>query len=155
VGAKGENWLGEAFSKDDGSWQDSDADGFSDTLEEQYETDPQKAGSVPQGAAESRLEERLRPQDIELEAQRMAAELKGEDGEPNPDDDQDGVPNDLEKDRGMNSSAADSDQDGLRDDRELVLGTNPINPDSDGDGISDNREYLNGSDPAVPEPKKV
>jgi hypothetical protein len=154
AGSKSENWLGEAFTKDDGSWQDADADGFSDGLEKDRETDPQNAGSAPSELGATKLNDRISPQDVELEVQRLAAESRDSGEEAAQDSDADGIPDDVEKQRGMNGTAADSDADGLRDDRELVLGTNPVRSDSDGDGISDNREYMLGLDPTIPEPKE-
>jgi hypothetical protein len=153
-GAKINNWLGEAFTKDDGSWQDADADGFSDAMEKDNESDSQNADSTPHEPGNTKLEERISSQDVELETRRLTEESKGDGEEGNVDTDSDGIPDEVEKQRGMNSSAVDSDSDGLRDDRELVLGTNPLRPDSDGDGISDNREYMLGLDPTISEGKR-
>jgi hypothetical protein len=153
-GAKIDNWLGEAFAKDDGSWQDADADGFSDAMEKASESDSQNANSTPNEPGTTKLEERISPQDVELETRRLAEESKGDGEEGNVDTDSDGIPDEVERQRGMNSAAVDSDAEGLRDDRELVLGTNPLRADSDADGISDNREYLNGLDPTISDGKK-
>jgi hypothetical protein len=151
----GENWLGGAFSKDaEGSWKDRDGDGFSDTLEEEKQSDPQDSASTPRLSGGTRLEDRVRPQDVEQEADRRGDESRRSgDEEVELDTDVDGIPDEIETQRGLNPRAADSDQDGIRDDREVVLGTNPLRVDSDSDGISDAREYAAGSDPTVPEPK--
>ena len=152
-GNKGSNWLGEAFTKDtDGAWRDRDGDGFSDNLEEEADSDPKDAGSIPKLEASSRLEDRIRPQEVEQEADRRGDESRfaGED-EVEVDTDVDGIPDEVEIQRGLNPASMDSDQDGIRDDRELVLGTNPLRIDSDSDGISDSREYSAGLDPTIPE----
>lgn len=155
VAAKSENWLGAAFSKDsEGSWRDADGDGFSDAMEEEHQSDPRNATSAPKLANTSRLEDRIRQQEVEQEADRLGDESRSGDGaDENADTDGDGIPDDIEEKRGMDPNTGDSDQDGLRDDRELVLGSNPLRVDSDGDGVSDMREYVSGTDPTVPEPK--
>jgi hypothetical protein len=144
---KPENWLGEAFSKEEnGSWQDSDGDGFSDELEEQHGTDPNGASSAPRSALVTRL------------ATRVGSDALTEESIPESDAaadaDADGVSDDIEEKRGMNPRAVDSDNDGLSDNRELAFGSNPLQIDSDGDGISDGREYEFGADPTVPEPSR-
>jgi hypothetical protein len=154
AGAAAGNWLGEAFSKDgEDEWLDSDADGFSEKLEEKAGTDPQRADSAPTGIATTKLESRMRPEEVEAAVQRVGDDAVSEDGEAPLDSDEDGVPDVIEDARGMNARAADTDGDGLRDDRELALGSNPLRSDTDGDGISDNREYMLGSDPITPETK--
>jgi hypothetical protein len=153
--SKGQNWLGAAFSKDpEGSWRDGDGDGYSDAFEEEYQSEPQNAASAPKLETSTRLEDRIRQQEVEQQADRLGDEARVGEGEDAPvDSDVDGVPDDIEEQRGLNPQSIDSDQDGLRDDRELVLGSNPLSVDSDGDGISDVREYALGSDPTIPEPK--
>jgi hypothetical protein len=155
AGQVGGNWLGEAFTKDsEGAWRDKDGDGYSDTLEEERQSDPQDSGSTPQLGATTKLDERVRPQDVEREADRRGDESRmADDDEVELDADTDGIPDEVENQRGMNPKAGDSDADGIRDDRELVLGTNPLRVDSDSDGISDAREYSAGMDPTIPEPK--
>jgi hypothetical protein len=141
---KPENWLGEAFSKDgDGSWQDSDGDGFSDSLEEQYETDSNSAGSAPRTALVTRLAARVGRDALTDEA--------STDPDAVADADLDGVRDDIEEKRGMNPRSPDSDNDGLSDSRELAYGANPLQVDSDGDGVADGREVEFGADPTVPE----
>lgn len=154
VRAHGENWLGTAFSKDqEGAWNDQDGDGYSDSLEEEVGTNPQDASSSPK-VASTKLEARIRPQEVEQEADRRGDDSRAADGdEVAPDSDVDGIPDEVENQRGTNPNAIDSDGDGLRDDREIVLGTNPLRTDSDGDGISDAREYADGSDPTIPDAK--
>jgi hypothetical protein len=148
------NWLGEAFSKEgEGEWLDGDADGFSDTIEEAAGSDPHRADSMPGGVVTTKLEDRVRPEEVESAVSRMVVEAGDSEDAQQSDSDDDGIPDGIENERGMNPRAADSDSDGLRDDRELVLGTNPLLSDSDGDGISDNREYMLGADPTIPEKK--
>lgn len=142
-----ENWLGDAFSKDDdSSWVDSDGDGFSDALEEQHGTDPNGASSAPRAALVTRLATRLGGEPITEES---IPELDAA-----ADADLDGVSDEIEEKRGMNPGSIDSDNDGLSDSRELLIGSNPLQIDSDGDGIADGREYDFGADPKVPEPSR-
>lgn len=144
---KPENWLGEAFSKDqDGSWQDSDGDGFSDSLEEDEGTDPNSAGSAPGSVMVTRLAARVGSAEA-LSEEGLTEERESQDT------DSDGVSDETEEQRGMNPRSSDSDRDGLTDNRELALGTNPLQIDSDDDGISDGREYEFGADPTIPEPR--
>lgn len=149
-----ENWLGEAFSKDgEGSWADQDRDGYSDVLEEEAGTNPQDASSAPK-IATTKLSDRIRPQDVELESDKRGDDSHAADGATDSlDSDMDGIPDEVEVQRGTNPNAIDSDSDGIRDDREIILGTNPLRTDSDGDGISDALEYSQGSDPTIPEQK--
>jgi hypothetical protein len=144
---KSENWLGDAFSKDeDGSWHDSDGDGFSDALEEQHGTDPNSASSAPRTALVTRL------------ATRVGGDALSDEPLSEPDaatdTDLDGVSDELEEKRGMNPRSVDSDNDGLSDNRELAFGSNPLQIDSDNDGIADGREYEFGADPTLPEPSR-
>jgi hypothetical protein len=142
-----ENWLGESFSKeDDNSWQDSDGDGFSDGLEEDFGTDPNGAGSAPRSALVTRLAARVGPDAVGDEAPRESGDVT--------DTDSDGVSDEIEEQRGMNPRSMDSDADGLPDNKELAFGSNPLQVDSDGDGISDGREFDFGADPTVAEPKR-
>lgn len=140
------NWLGEAFSKgDDETWRDTDADGFHDSLEDEFGSDPISAASMPTEVANTRLVNRVLPEALSEEA------LRERDGAP--DADGDGVSDETEEKRGMNPELADSDGDGLSDSKELALGTNPLQVDSDSDGISDGREFVMGADPLVAELK--
>ena len=140
------NWLGAAFSKGaEGSWQDSDGDGYSDATEDGAGSEASDASSIPKDIGVTRLEERVRRADIELAGEREVGEV---------DSDGDGISDETEKQRNMNPNSSDSDQDGLLDDRELLVGTNPLQVDSDDDGISDGREFEFGSDPTIAEPKK-
>lgn len=148
------NWLGEAFSKEgEDEWVDNDADGFSDKLEETTGSDPQRADSTPGEVVTTKLDNRIKPDEVESVVSRMANEAGGYEEGQEVDSDDDGISDSIETERAMNPRAADSDGDGLRDDRELVLGTNPLRSDSDGDGISDSREYMLGSDPTIPDSK--
>jgi hypothetical protein len=153
--AKSENWLGAAFSKDpEDTWRDSDGDGFSDAMEEANQSDPRNSASAPKLEGATRLEDRVRQQEVEQEADRLGDESRSaSEGEGESDSDGDGIPDVVEVQRGTNPNAGDSDQDGLRDDREIVLGTNPLKVDSDADGISDMREYISGTDPTITDGK--
>lgn len=65
-----------------------------------------------------------------------------------PDDDGDGLSNDLEDAAGTDSALADTDEDGLTDGQEVdQYGTNPLVADSDGDGVLDGDEVAQGTDP--------
>lgn len=141
-----ENWLGEAFSQDDSSWQDSDGDGFCDSLEEEFGTDPNGAGSAPLSILKTRLAARVGPEAVGDEAPRESGDIA--------DADNDGVSDETEEQRGMNPRSMDSDGDGLPDGKELQIGSNPLQIDSDGDGISDGREFDFGADPTIAEPKQ-
>lgn len=69
-----------------------------------------------------------------------------------PDDDDDGLPDDTELQVGTDPFDPDSDDDGLTDGKEADAGTNPRNPDTDGDGLQD------GEDPyplIAPDPPDV
>lgn len=145
---KPENWLGDAFSKDeDGSWRDSDGDGFSDALEEEAGSDPTNAGSAPLSTVVTRLAARVGPEVLGEDALR--------EGDSIVDTDMDGVSDETEEQRGLNPRAVDSDGDGLADNKELAIGSNPLQADSDGDGISDGREFEFGADPTLPEPRRA
>ncbi|MFN0128172.1 MAG: right-handed parallel beta-helix repeat-containing protein [Verrucomicrobiales bacterium] len=71
------------------------------------------------------------------------------------DDDQDGVSNIQEFQRGLDPQRADTDEDGLPDGWELQWGIDPLKPDAsedlDGDGLNNLEEYQNGSDPHTPD----
>jgi hypothetical protein len=58
------------------------------------------------------------------------------------DDDNDGLPDDLEWEIGTNPVDPDTDHDLLEDASELLNGTSPVNGDSDGDGIADGVEVI-------------
>lgn len=154
--SSGNNWLGEAFSKNsDVQWVDADNDGYSDELEELRESDVHDASSVPGDTTTSKLEQRIVELDLSLEdlsnARAESVFPVDTDGNSGIDTDGDGVSDDIEQRIGINPTSMDSDNDGLRDDRELVLGSNPFIADTDCDGISDLREVLLGSDPVIPD----
>jgi outer membrane protein OmpA-like peptidoglycan-associated protein len=67
----------------------------------------------------------------------------------NPDPDNDGLLNDVEKQLGTDPNKADTDGDGLSDGDEVnVYKTNPLKADSDGDGLNDGDEIkVNKTDP--------
>lgn len=67
------------------------------------------------------------------------------------DDDNDGLPDELEGSLGSDPKVVDSDGDGVSDgDESLVWGTDPTQSDSDGDGVSDGAEIAAGKDPNDP-----
>lgn len=182
-GAADGNWLGNAFRKDgeeqsQGGWIDSDGDGFADALELSHESDPNDAMSVPAGIMTTRLEERVRSFDSDLDGLSTGEELRlgtdpnssDSDGDGitdgaevlsggNPlsrddrymDRDGDGLSDEYETENSLDPEQLDSDGDGLRDDLEVVVGSDGRNPDSDGDGVSDGKEFDLGSDPTAPE----
>jgi hypothetical protein len=177
------NWLGEAFGKggggeSKGGWLDSDGDGYSDALELSHDSDPNDSMAVPAGIMSTRLDDRVRSFDPDLDGLSTGEELRlGSDpnssdsdgdgiadgaevlseGSPlSPDDryidrDGDGLSDSYETENSLNAEQLDSDGDGLRDDLEVVVGSDGRNPDSDGDGVSDGREFDLGSDPTVQE----
>ncbi len=70
--------------------------------------------------------------------------------------DNDGMPDQWERDNGLNPNDAadgkrDADADGLRNVTEYELGTNPRRQDTDNDGRTDFRETLDGTDPLTPD----
>jgi len=147
AGINSKNWLGEAFSRDeDGSWQDSDGDGFNDELEEDSGSEANNAGQFPRAAVVTRLEDRVSAAALSPDALREGEEIV--------DSDHDGVSDETEEKRGMNPQSVDSDGDGLLDSKELAVGSNPLKIDSDGDGVSDGREVEFGADPTISEPRR-
>lgn len=186
VGAAGGNWLGGAFGKDgsdqnQGGWVDGDGDGFSDAVELSHDSDPNDAMAVPAGVVSTRLDQRVRSFDSDLDGLSTGEELRlGSDpnssdtdgdgiadgaevlsgGNPLSTDDRymdrdgDGLSDEYETENSLDPAQLDSDGDGLRDDLEVVVGSDGRNPDSDGDGISDGKEFDLGSDPTAAEPSK-
>lgn len=71
------------------------------------------------------------------------------------DDDQDGVSNLEEFQRGLNPRDNDTDADGVPDGWELQWGLDPLKADAsedpDGDGLNNLEEFQNGSDPLTPD----
>lgn len=57
------------------------------------------------------------------------------------------VDTDTDGDRIGNRTDPDDDNDGIPDEEEITLGTNPLQSDTDGDGISDKEEKVQGTDP--------
>lgn len=57
------------------------------------------------------------------------------------------VDRDSDDDRFGDNQDTDDDNDGIPDEQERELGTNPRNPDTDGDGLSDNEELAGGTSP--------
>lgn len=183
VGADaGGNWLGRGFnSAKNGAgngWIDSDGDGFSDSFEQQRATDALDSMDVPSGVATSKLNQRVRALDPDLDGLVTAEEVRIgtnpnsldsdldgradgaevlSDGDPlapgdqYPDSDGDGISDSYERDNNMDPQRLDSDGDGLRDDLEVTVGSDARNPDSDSDGISDGKEFDLSSDPVLAE----
>ena len=68
-----------------------------------------------------------------------------------PDDDQDGITNQVEATQGTLPTNTDQDGDGLTNNAEwFIHGTDSANADSDGDGVNDNVEISQGTDPNDP-----
>lgn len=74
------------------------------------------------------------------------------------DNDEDGIPNNIEEDLNLNPNSTDSDHDGISDSIEIGDMFNPTDTDNDGiidaldddsddDGVSDRDEHLAGTDP--------
>ncbi len=174
------DWLGRGFDKKNGSeqagWQDGDLDGFSDSIESKWSSDPTDPSSTPLNLLSTSLDGRLGRDDSDFDGLSNDEEKKrgtsatsiDSDGDgrsdgaevtsgadpldPNAaysDSDGDGLSDQYEKTTGLKGSEIDSDGDGLRDDLELVVGSNPLAVDSDGDGVADGREYDLGSDPVL------
>lgn len=65
------------------------------------------------------------------------------------DQDNDGIPDDLEKEQGLSTNRSDTDGDGIPDKDELERwGTDPTKKDTDDDGFSDMTEIANGYNPS-------
>lgn len=175
------NWLGKGFGGADNSvdtWIDSDGDGYSDKLEQSYNSSPADAMDLPAGVTTTRLAKRVRIFDSDLDGLVNDEELRrgtdpqssDSDGDgladgaevssggdplsaddPYLDSDGDGLSDTYEREHELDPGKLDTDEDGLRDDLELVVGSNGQRIDSDGDGIADGREFDLGTDPMMPE----
>lgn len=65
--------------------------------------------------------------------------------------DGDGIPNDVERERGLDPKTFDSDGDGFGDGEEAQRGTDPRTADTDGDGVTDSEETaIGGHQPLSP-----
>lgn len=187
-----ENWLGgiyndsnpsEATSDDDSRASaslDSDADGYSDLLEEENRTNKNSPQDFPHWLKSTSLSSRLKGSDDDGDGVANNEEIsqgtdplnQDSDGDgvadgaeklsgSNPLDDQslfrdadkDGLSDDFERAQGTNVFSADSDGDGAIDSIELAVGSNPVIKDSDQDGIFDGREIQSGSDPLIRDSK--
>ncbi len=172
----GENWLGQAYVKNTG-WVDTDADGFSDSVESKEGSDPERADSIPY-IWQTQVQDRMGLFDNDWDGHADAREseigtsidLADSDGDGcrdglevlsgsdpsrpdviSSDADQDCLSDSFELERGFASDNPDSDGDGLPDGLEVIFATDALSVDSDGDGISDGKELELGSDPLIPE----
>lgn len=171
------NWLGENYSEKKVPGQDSDFDGYSDVLEEDFGTDANNPNSYPNVRVTS-LSNRLSgidndvdglTNDVEMEkgTDPNLADSDGDgyndgaevlsnsdplDAQSVPyDSDGDGLADQYESAIQTDPTSPDSDLDNLRDDLELAIGSNPNEKDTDNDGILDGKEVEIGSDPIIPE----
>jgi hypothetical protein len=160
------NWLG-TIAQDD---TDSDADGYTDWLEEKFGSNRFDADSIP--PIETTLYTRAADPDgdglsNDDEALMGTAATKADtDGDgcndgaeylsgTNPtkkdsiaqDADGDCISDEIEKELGTNPQMKDSDSDGLSDALEVAIGTDPNRKDTDGDGILDRHEVTRRSNP--------
>ncbi len=177
--AKG-NWLGRLYEDDSellGSGQDSDGDGYTDRLEQDFGTEIDNPNSTPP-APVSRLSIRMQQIDRDLDGLGYNEELSAGtdpedqdsdgdgvidgaevlsqsnplDASSRPEDlDGDGLSNDYENEIGTNPQSKDTDRDGLSDGLEVVLSSEPNSADTDFDGILDGKEVSLGGDPTIPE----
>ncbi len=173
------NWLGKAYEDKEvaGIGVDTDGDGYTDALEQDFGSDSEDPNSIPAAPITS-LKSRMQGLDDDIDGLTNEAEVKmgtnlnsadtDEDGysdgaeslsSVNPlspdsvplDSDGDGLSDSYEKSIGSNPSNPDTDYDNLRDDLELAIGADLHSNDSDSDGILDGREVFLGSDPTLPE----
>lgn len=170
-GQKPQNWLGKIGTE---PFTDTDGDGYSDSLEEQSGSDLGDPGSIPLPPS-SRLAERLRGIDDDVDGIPNEAETALGTSPISPDSDGDGYfdgPESLVSSdpldqnslpaggaaadagrygspRGFDVGAPDSDGDGLPDAYESSIGSDPYNLDTDSDGIVDGVEIALGSDPVL------
>ncbi len=168
------DWLGKAGEKS--QEQDTDGDGFTDSYEVNHGSDPADQLSMPSLAGLSRLVDRFRGSDEDLDRLTnneeiqlgTSANLADSDGDgisdglevlggSDPldqnskfvDKDRDNLPDSIENQFGSSDKFVDTDGDGLSDDLEFIFKTNPAIQDSDRDGIYDGREIRVGSDPTI------
>jgi hypothetical protein len=177
------NWLGQAYTKNtprperEVLWQDSDEDGFCDTLELEKGTNILDANSFPEIITTSLLS-RIKTLDRDVDGLSDAEELILGTNPNQQDTDSDKCPdgievlsgsdplvaskvkNDLDKDclsqeaensLGTSTNDVDTDGDFLADSAEYIIGSDPLAIDTDGDCISDYREFMQGSDPRIAE----
>jgi hypothetical protein len=173
------NWLGKAYEDKEvaGIGVDTDGDGYTDALENDFGSDAEDQNSIPAAPVTS-LKLRMQGVDDDVDGLSNQDESKrnanpnsadsDEDGysdgaevlsESDPlnsssvplDTDGDGLSDAYEKSIGSNPSNPDTDFDNLRDDLELAIGTDLHTNDFDSDGIIDGREVFLGSDPTLPE----
>lgn len=177
--AKNSNWLGNIYNDEIADMaKDSDQDGFSDNLENDFDSDPNNKLSVPQADPITQLAARFTEQDddrdgvlnteevaLSLNPKRADSDNDGfNDGleilsKSNPKDlqsypadlDGDGLSTDYENQHNIDPTNKDSDSDGLNDGYEIEISSNPSSNDSDHDGILDGKEVELGSDPTIAE----
>lgn len=131
---------------DETNTTDSDTDGLSDALEQEFGTDPSRSDSDNDGLDDF----------IELDWLNYNPLLDDSDGNGIPDaeedPDEDGLTNQEESYYGTIPIYWDTDSDCLSDYEEVkTYQTNPLLNDTDGDGVDDGTEVEIGSDPLVQE----
>ena len=166
------NWLGGAFVQV--TPEDTDSDGFTDTVESSLGTDPKDPVSMPSVSCRSEFTKRFRGVDDDEDGLSNAEEARFGTNSHAYDTDQDGCgdgsevlsgssPTDpasmpasqnhdclsdaYKQQHGLKLSSADSDGDSLDDAEEIAFGSDPLAADSDGDGVYDWREIERGCDP--------
>jgi hypothetical protein len=145
VGQFDTNSDGEGDACDD----DDDGDGVSDA-EDYYPRDPERA--YLDADLDGVLDENDNcPVNKNFEQTDSDQDLQGDVCDP--DDDDDGIPDDYEIANGLDpldsNVEIDSDDDGLSDAEEYTIGLNPLLKDSDEDGLNDGDEIAAGLDPLV------
>ncbi len=127
---------------DENDMTDTDGDGLTDSLEEAFETDPNKKDTDNDGLSDY----------YELNWINTNPLVEDTDGngvlDSDEDADGDGLTNAEEESLDLNPIYKDSDYDSITDYDEInIYGTDPNNDDSDGDGVIDGIEVMIGSDP--------
>lgn len=166
------NWLGEAFVARIGT--DTDGDGFTDEVENEYGSDSKDARRVPGYSCASLLRDRLAGIDDDADGLSVSDERRLGTNQAESDSDGDGcvdgaevwsqsnpldaqslpmseggfcLSDEFKKSKGLLFEQDDSDNDGLVDWLEMAIGSDTKSADSDGDGIYDGKEVQLGCDP--------